>query len=110
MRVQALLLVIAAGYWCAPCPCMHATWMAFATIPSRSHLKSVIACWIDTCQYHACSITRDNLGPYRAKVIYIPSVFLVTTLVRIRLSIATSRCHPDITREILQRSDNAQHV
>jgi hypothetical protein len=28
------------------------------------------------------SITRDNLGPYKQKVIYIPAVFLVTTLVR----------------------------
>jgi hypothetical protein len=28
-----------------------------------------------------CSITRDNLGPYRQKVLYIPTVYLITTLV-----------------------------
>ena len=28
-----------------------------------------------------CSITRTDLGPYRQKVLYIPAVYLVTTLV-----------------------------
>ena len=55
-----------------------------------------LACCLTLCFSHARSITRDNLGPYKAKVIYIPSVFLVTTLVRIRFTIThlTSQFYP----------------
>ena len=37
-----------------------------------------------------CSITRDNLGPYKVKVLVIPTVYLVTTMVRILLKSAQS--------------------
>ena len=36
-----------------------------------------------TCLDVFCSITRTDLGPYRQKVLYIPAVYLITTLVRL---------------------------
>jgi hypothetical protein len=30
----------------------------------------------------ACSITRDNLGPYKTKVLVIPAVYFLASLVR----------------------------
>lgn len=45
--------------------------------------------WVKLC----CSITRDNLGPYKVKVLVIPTVYLVTTMVSLDLRLAIDLQH-----------------
>ena len=60
---------------------MHACMHACLQLPCDpiAHLQAQGLTRLDDL----CSITRTDLGPYRQKVLYIPAVYLITTLVRL---------------------------
>jgi len=89
--MQALLLLIAAGYW----------WVSFlifiCSLGSLHHEYALETCKVyEGCGFLSiadrflwamfCSITRDNLGPYKQKILYIPAIYLCATLVGFRLA------------------------
>ena len=62
---------------CSGSRCIGISWAA----SMRQEHVVTIADWAIWC----CSITRDNLGPYKVKVLVIPTVYLVTTMVSLDL-------------------------